>query len=362
MGRNKQEFATQLPVSWYVEQSIFELEQKNIFKTAQQYIGHVLMTPNIGDYYTLPAFKHGKMLKNTQDGIVLLSNICRHRQALMLEGKGNTQQIVCPLHRWTYDGQGKLMGAPHFPVTPCLHLGSTPLQNWQGLLFTGERDVAADLAALGVLEDLDFSSYQLGHTEITEYDFNWKTFIEVYLEDYHVEPFHPGLDKFVDCEQLHWEFGERYSVQTVGIKNKLGRAGSAVYKAWQEQLLKFNAGQLPKQGAIWLVYYPNIMIEWYPHVLVISTVIPRGPQQTTNIVEFYYPEEIAWFEPELMLAEQAAYHETAKEDEEICRRMDAGRQALYAQGLNEIGPYQSPMEDGMQHFHAYIRQELAQNT
>ena len=129
MGLNKQEFATQLPVNWYVEQSIFELEQKNIFKTAQQYIGHVLMTPNVGDYYTLPAFKHGKMLKNTEDGIVLLSNICRHRQALMLEGKGNTQQIVCPLHRWTYDAQGKLIGAPHFPATPCLHLGSTPLQN-----------------------------------------------------------------------------------------------------------------------------------------------------------------------------------------------------------------------------------------
>ena len=28
-------------------------------------------------------------------------------------------------------------------------------------------------------------------------------------------------------------------------------------------------------------------------------------------------------------------------------------------GDNEVGPYQSPMEDGMMHFHEYIRAALA---
>ena len=35
--------------------------------------------------------------------------------------------------------------------------------------------------------------------------------------------------------------------------------------------------------------------------------------------------------------------------------MDAGRRALHRRGCNEVGPYQSPMEDGMQHFHAWYR-------
>ena len=39
---------------------------------------------------------------------------------------------------------GTLLGAPHFPENPCLNLGNTPLQNWNGLLFTGKRDVARD--------------------------------------------------------------------------------------------------------------------------------------------------------------------------------------------------------------------------
>ena len=38
--------------------------------------------------------------------------------------------------------------------------------------------------------------------------------------------------------------------------------------------------------------------------------------------------------------------------------MDAGRKALLARGENEVGPYQSPMEDGMQHFHEWYRARM----
>lgn len=77
-----------------------------------------------------------------------------------------------------------------------------------------------------------------------------------------------------------------------------------------------------------------------------------------NVVEFYYPEEIALFERDFVEAEQAAYRETAREDEEICRSITAGRRALYAQNLSESGPYQMPMEAGMEHFHQFLRREI----
>jgi len=38
--------------------------------------------------------------------------------------------------------------------------------------------------------------------------------------------------------------------------------------------------------------------------------------------------------------------------------MDAGRKALCAQDRSEVGPYQSPMEDGMQHFHEFYRNAM----
>jgi choline monooxygenase len=51
--------------------------------------------------------------------------------------------------------------------------------------------------------------------------------------------------------------------------------------------------------------------------------------------------------------------ETCVEDDEIALRMDAGRQALLERGDSQSGPYQTPMEDGMEHFHQWYRQAMA---
>ena len=345
----------QLPVNAYFDDALYQREQSLLFSRGPGYVGHELMVPEIGAYHTLPAERGGRVLVRSAQGIELLSNVCRHRQAIMLNGRGNTQNIVCPLHRWTYDLDGRLLGAPHFAQQPCLDLGRSPLQNWQGLLFSGQRDVARDLASLTGRADFDFSGYMLDHVEVHECQYNWKTFIEVYLEDYHVEPFHPGLGNFVSCDDLRWEFSDAFSVQVVGVKKNLARAGTPVYERWHEAVRNYREGKDPAFGAIWMLYYPNVMLEWYPHVLVVSTLIPRSPQHTTNVVEFYYPEEIALFERDFVEAERAAYLETAHEDDIIAQRMDRGRRVLLERGDNEIGPYQSPMEDGMVHFHEYLR-------
>jgi phenylpropionate dioxygenase-like ring-hydroxylating dioxygenase large terminal subunit len=361
LGR-QQHFAQaspQLPLAWYLEQDVLDVELDVLFRQGPGYVGHLLQVPEPGDYHTLAWEDHGRVLIHNAQGREVLSNICRHRQAIMLEGRGNAgTAIVCPLHRWTYDLQGSLLGAPHFPVSPCLDLPRTSLQQFQGLLFEGQRPVAADLGRVEAWRELDFSGYHFNNMLVEEHDFNWKTFIEVYLEDYHVEPFHPGLSGFVDCDDLRWEFGDWHSVQTVGVRHALQRPGSARYRQWQSRLLAFDQGNPPRHGAIWAVYYPNIMVEWYPHVLVVSTVWPRGPERCVNVAEFYYPEEIALFEPELVAAEQAAYRETAIEDDEICTRMHRGRRALYQRGVEEQGPYQSPMEDGLLHYQGFLRRVL----
>ncbi len=349
---------TQLPVSAYFDEALYQTEIERLFKHGPGYVGHELMVPEVGDYHTLAAEAEGRVLVRNPNGVELLSNVCRHRQAIMLNGRGNAQNIVCPLHRWTYDLQGDLLGAPHFEKQPCVHLSRSPLQNWNGLLFEGKRDVREDLARLGVARDLDFSGYMLDHVEVHDCNYNWKTFIEVYLEDYHVVPFHPGLGQFVSCDDLEWEFGEWHSVQTVGIHANLRKPGTPAYQKWHDAVLRFNNGEMPKYGAVWLTYYPNVMVEWYPNVLVVSTLHPLGPTKTRNVVEFYYPEEIVLFEREFVEAESAAYMETCIEDDEIAERMDAGRLALLKRGTSEVGPYQSPMEDGMQHFHEWYRRTM----
>ena len=355
---------SQLSVSTYFDEALFRDEQRLIFDGAPRYVGHQLAVPEVGDYLALQQEGDGRALVRSPQGIELISNVCRHRQSVMLRGRGNTRSnIVCPLHRWTYDLEGDLIGAPHFKHDPCLNLNNYKVQQWNGLIFEDRgRKVADDLAAMAATADLDFSGYQLDRTHLHECDYNWKTFIEVYLEDYHVGPFHPGLGNFVTCDDLRWDMGAEYSVQTVGVAKSggeaLGRAGSEVYRKWQDAVLDFQRGAAPRHGAIWLTYYPGVMVEWYPNVLVVSTLIPQGPRKTLNLVEFYYPEEIVAFEREYVEAQQAAYLETCIEDDEIALRMDAGRLALMNRGDDEVGPYQSPMEDGMQHFHEWYRRKM----
>ena len=369
LSLSPQQASSQLPVSSYFDEALFQRELETIFQRGPRYVGHQLSVPNPGDYYVLPQENAGRALvRNPHGQVELISNVCRHRQAIMLQGRGSLQEqqkgsaggnIVCPVHRWTYSPSGDLLGAPHFSHDPCLNLKNYPLREWNGLLFEDNgRDIEADLADMGPRAQLSFDGFTLDRTELHECNYNWKTFIEVYLEDYHVGPFHPGLGNFVTCDDLAWEFKKEYSVQTVGVASTFGQPGSDVYKKWHEVLLQYRQGQLPERGAIWLTYYPHIMVEWYPHVLTVSTLHPVSPSKTLNLVEFYYPEEITAFEREFVQAQQAAYMETCIEDDEIGERMDAGRKALLARGDNEVGPYQSPMEDGMAHFHTWYRHAM----
>ena len=245
---------------------------------------------------------------------------------------------------------GTLLGAPHFAQDPCLNLHNYPLQRVErpAVRRPTAATSRADLATLGPRADLDFSGYVLDRVELHECNYNWKTFIEVYLEDYHVGPFHPGLGSFVTCDDLRWEFKRPVTrCRPWAWPTAWARPAARSTRSWQEQLLHYRDGKPPKYGAIWLTYYPHIMIEWYPHVLTVSTLHPAGPQKTLNMVEFFYPEEIVAFEREFVEAQQAAYMETCVEDDEIAERMDAGRTRADAARRQRSRPLPEP--DGRRH-------------
>ncbi|MDO9198188.1 aromatic ring-hydroxylating dioxygenase subunit alpha, partial [Rhodoferax sp.] len=117
---------TQLPVSSYFDEALYQRELQTLFQPGPRYVGHRLSVPEVGDYATLAHEGQGRALVHTPQGIELISNVCRHRQAVMLQGRGSVDvthpgaaagNIVCPLHRWTYSASGPqpagtLLGAP----------------------------------------------------------------------------------------------------------------------------------------------------------------------------------------------------------------------------------------------------------
>jgi len=184
---------------------------------------------------------------------------------------------------------------------------------------------------------------------VEECRYNWKEFLEIFLELYHVEAAHPGLQNWVDAGNYEWGFGDRWSYQILGVNDELRVQTSANYERYRDAILQYSGGKLPKYATVWSILYPNVMIEWYPFALVVSTLIPRGPDHTSNVVEFYYPEEIHAFERPIVEAHQACYAESAAEDAQICVRLHEGRRALWLAGEDDVGPYHTPHEDGMIH-------------
>ncbi|MFL9814802.1 aromatic ring-hydroxylating dioxygenase subunit alpha [Stutzerimonas sp. VN223-3] len=362
--------APQLPIRGYCDPAIYEREQALIFRRSARYIGHEKMVPEPGDWYALPHEDHARILVRNEHGVELISNVCRHRQALMLGDfsagtpetairRGNLRatgnRILCPLHAWTYDSQGLIVGAPKFPERPCRNLPRYPLFNVGGFLFEGERDPAVDIGGLFDRPEMDFRDYELDHVEMHSCKCNWKTFIEIYNDDYHIASFHPGLRRYVNSGGLSWSYGDWYSLQRINVSSNLARAGTDAYRTWHEGLMAYHGGSSPAFGAIWASYYPTHMIEVFPHALVLSTVYPKGVHETLNVIEFYYPAALRESNRELVEAHRAAYMETALEDDEIAERTDAGRRALYQRGIDDSGPYQIPLEEGMQHFHGWYR-------
>ena len=55
----------QLPISWYFDPVIYELELKHLFKHGPGYVGHQLMVPEAGDYHVLEILDGAKMLVNS---------------------------------------------------------------------------------------------------------------------------------------------------------------------------------------------------------------------------------------------------------------------------------------------------------
>src|SRR5450756_3148903 len=75
----------QPPLGWYFDPKALEAEQRLLFEQGPNYVGHELMVPNLGDYQVLAG--EAQMLVRNPNGVELLSNICRHRQATMLTGR-----------------------------------------------------------------------------------------------------------------------------------------------------------------------------------------------------------------------------------------------------------------------------------
>jgi phenylpropionate dioxygenase-like ring-hydroxylating dioxygenase large terminal subunit len=356
--------AVGLPVSWYFDPQVLEIERRELLGPGPTFAGHSSLAPNDGDYAVLGGQNAGKALVRHDGCAQLLSNVCRHRQAEMLTGSGSAKNIVCPVHNWAYDLDGRQVAAPHFSENPCLDLDRTELVGWNSLLFSGSRDVRLELARLDGWTELSVADYVLERVDEEEHDLNWKVFLEIYLEDYHIGVVHPGFRAFVDPADVRGAVqtvgGERFFCEQVNVRwPPPAQAGSPLFGEFQRILMDMLRGSRPQYAAIWLCLFNGQLLEWYPFSMVVTTYLPLSPTRTRLRSEYYIDRRIAETRRDFVEVGLAVLDEVTAEDQSAGLTLQRGRQALYERGEEAQGPYQQPMEQGIRRFHDCLRRIIA---
>ena len=278
------------------------------------------------------------------------------------------RNIVCPLHRWTYDLGGQLIGAPHFADDPCRDLPtirSRPGTAWCSTCRIGapRRDVAAELAGIGPARELDFTGYVFDSVKLHECDYNWKTFIEVYLEDYHVAPFHPGLGQFVTCEDLRWEFGAAPLGADRRPEERARQAGLARLPQVARRRARLPRGPLRRPRAAPRRDLADLLPGDDGRVVParagrLDAGARRGRRRrstssSSTIPRTSTPSSASSSRPSRRRTGRPAPRTTRSR----CAWTPAGAPSSSA-ASDDFGPYQSPMEDGMQQFHEWYQKAM----
>ena len=192
-----------LPPQCYTNSNITDLEVANIFQNQWFCVGRADQLASAGDYTCIDfAGLSIILIRDKSLNYRAFANTCRHRGARLLNGVGKIGGIRCPFHSWAYKLDGTLVGAPHMEAATnfcksefnliCYHV-----EEYLGFLFVCLSQKKLNLAnTLG-----DFPSVHSPWPIETlvskrfrnfEVDCNWKTFIEVFNEYYHLPFVHPN--------------------------------------------------------------------------------------------------------------------------------------------------------------------------
>jgi choline monooxygenase len=284
--------AWSIPAPFYTDPSVLALEQEKIFSRTWQVVGHRHQLANPGDFFTTELHREPLLLVRGVGGELRgFYNVCRHRAGPPAEGCGSRKVFRCAYHGWTYGLDGSLISAPEFEGQPDFSADGfslTPVraEEWFNLIFVNFDPNAEPLVTtLGELpkqvERFDFARMKLFQRRTYDMQCNWKTYVDNYLEGYHLPSVHPGLNRELDYGAYTVEPHARHVRQFSPIRGaQPGDAAPRRYGDAREDLTT---------DYFWI--FPNWMLNCYPDNVSLNIVLPLDAGRSIAIFEWYVPEE-----------------------------------------------------------------------
>ena len=202
--------AETLPPACYTDPVFFEFEKEALFNHEWLCVGRESWVANPGDYFTTAIVGEPTVIVRTREGeLRAMSAVCQHRAMLVAEGCGNTHGFTCPYHHWSYDLDGRLVGAPAMDKTANfdrsrVRLPQFKVEVWLGFIFINFDSTSPPLsprlaAVADAIANWDLAGAEGPRPEqATRYSFNWKVMFENNNDGYHANRLHKGpLHDFV---------------------------------------------------------------------------------------------------------------------------------------------------------------------
>jgi choline monooxygenase len=281
-----------LPSSLYTEQVAFEAERERIFGRSWQVVGHRDQVANAGDYFTTELVGEPLLIVRGIDRkLRAFYNVCRHRAGPPAEGCGSRKLFRCGYHGWTYGLDGSLISATEIEGVEDFRpedfaLVPVRVEEWFNFIFVNLDDDARPLhESLGELPKqagkFQFEGMKRFERRTYEMNCNWKTYVDNYLEGYHLPSVHPGLNRELDYNAYVVEPHAKYVRQFSPIRG--AQAGDTTPRRYAE------ARQDLTTDYFWI--FPNWMLNCYPDNVSLNIVLPVAPERSLAIFEWYLPEK-----------------------------------------------------------------------
>ena len=344
------ESAWTLESKYYIDPAILPIERERIFCQTWQCLGWAEQVSNPGQYFTFDLAGEPLLIVRGSDGVLRgFYNVCRHRAGPPAEGCGERKVFRCLYHGWTYSLDGRLLNAPEMEgVADFEHdrFGLAPVHvaEWSGLVFANLSDHPEPLTQS--LRELPQQTAKFHLEKMRFYarrdyvmDCNWKTYIDNYMEGYHLPSVHPSLNRELDYGSYVVELFERHSLQYSPIRaNGDNRAPDRRYPD--------SAGDL-RAEYYWV--YPNWMLNCYPDNMSLNIVLPLAPEKCVAIFAWFFPENAMRTDVPAKTVQFS--DEIQLEDGRICESVQRNlRSRSYSRGR-----YSVKQERSLYHFHQLYR-------
>jgi len=281
-----------LPAALYTDPAFFGEEKDKIFSRTWQDVGHASQVSNPGDYFTTELIGEPLLFVRGGDGRLRgFYNVCRHRAGPPAEGCGSRKIFRCGYHGWTYGLDGALISATEIEGVEgfCAEeFALVPVQTeeWFNFVFVNLDPQAVSLReTLGELprqvEKFPFTQMKLFERRTYDMKCNWKTYVDNYLEGYHLPSVHPGLNRELDYNAYVVEPYGRHVRQFSPIRGP--QPGDATPRRYQQ------AKEDLTTDYFWI--FPNWMLNCYPDNVSLNIVLPLEPERSLAIFEWYLPEK-----------------------------------------------------------------------